>query len=339
MARRKKDKKLRGGIGPPLLFIGILVLASYILGTTLTNRSVSDTTQSYTIDKSASYTQQQKGSVQMEDVKFVKDTPTSAPTHAPVPAGCSADSGQTVPPDCVCPDVHITCQGGKCVKIDYEKSGTGLQFYTCELVDQYELCKTVATQGDGDYCIGKPVIYLYPEKPTTVNVNVETAGNVFTSDPQIESKNTWTNVLAHPDGTLIYRNKTYNELFYESTTKVLRRPEKGIVMTKQNLEPQLRTFINRLGLTKPSEQQEFLDWWIPRLEKISTGKIFVSILTKDEKDRVDHVSISPRPDTFIEFIAYFAPLAEGETVQPLALPPTPIRKGFTAVEWGGVIGE
>lgn len=262
----------------------------------------------------------------------IKATPT--PSDA-----CTGDSGKPVGPDCVCPDAHVICEKGKCVKIIKELSGPFYQDSTCEQWDKNGWCGPMYAPEDGKaYCIGKPVIYLYPEKDTLVDVAVKTAGKIAVSDP-LYPVDGWKDVLAHPDGTLIYKNKQYRELFYESETHDLKRPKAGIVITKQNLKTDLLSFITQLGLTREDEQNEFLDWWLPRLAQIKTDKIFVSILENDEKQRLDKVIISPKPNTMIEFIVYFAPLSNNETVIPLILPPTPIRTGFTAVEWGGVIGK
>lgn len=186
-------------------------------------------------------------------------------------------------------------------------------------------------------CFGKPVIYLYPEKDTVVSVQVKTQGKVVVSDPKIEMGNSWTNVLAHPGGMLSYQGKSYSELFYETESSTLSAPKKGIVIKTSELASQLRKNISLLGLTKENEQQEFLDWWLPRLQALNSPYILFSVLEPDEKARVDNVEISPKPDTFIDFMAYFKPLSKIETVEPLIITPAPTREGFTAVEWGGVI--
>lgn len=288
---------------------------------------------SYTVaDQQSSNT---KG-LQMTKVNF--STPTPSPTPIPQ-SGCFADSCQPIGSECNCPDLHITCKDGKCLKVEISKSGPLYQSYTCANVDAEQWCTGVCGKTiEGDYCLGKPVIYLYPEKPTLVNVTVETAGKIVVSDPFYPAGG-WKNVLANPNGKLQYQNREYRELFYETESHALGRPKAGIIMEKNNLDKGLKNFIERLGLTRPDEQREFLDWWIPRLKKIKTDKIFVSILETEEKSRVDSVEISPRPDTFIQFIVYFAPLSDNETIIPLTLPPTPQRNGFTAIEWGGVIAK
>lgn len=186
-------------------------------------------------------------------------------------------------------------------------------------------------------CIGKPVIYLYPTKTTLVDVSLSIPGIVTVSNP-LYPEGGWKNVEAHPDGSLKYNGSTYKELYYETalTTKSP-QPTQGIFIPKDTLEEQLTTITTQLGLL-PIERQEFLDYWIPRLTALNTPYVFFSILDPQEKERVDHVAISPKPDTMIAFIAYFKGVQTPFAIQPLQLPLTPPeRKGYTAVEWGGTI--
>lgn len=186
-------------------------------------------------------------------------------------------------------------------------------------------------------CIAKPVIYLYPEKPTNVSVSLTIPGSVVKSDPLYPASG-WQNVLAQPDGTLHYQGKTYRELFYEtSVTTVTQTPPTGMVVASKDLVPQLTEMTTKLGL-RPDEQQEFLEYWVPTLQSLHSPYMLVSIMTPTQKEAVDHVSIQPAPQTRIEFLAYFKPLQEKITIAPLVLPATPpARVGFTEVEWGGTI--
>lgn len=337
----------RGGVWPPLIFLALLLGGSYIFSTTLVTKSATDTTEFYTIDPVGS--SQKEGALQMKSLNASLAYPTIPQSHRPppeaIPTGvienaCNHDNGKKMQPGCKCYVWIVTCQNKGCVNVKFDDDG---HEYKCDEVF-HDWCRTpqMAGEGDGDYCIGKPVIYLYPKEPIVVNVTIEAAGEIFISDPQIsfdrtKNKGSWLDVMAHPNGILFYKGHPYRELFYESNTPTLNRPKKGIVMSKDSLETQLLDFIKRLGLTRNDEQKEFMDWWMPQLLDLQTEKIFVSILEKNEKDRLDKVTIHPKPDTFIEFIVYFAPLKENETVEPLILPPTPERVGFTAIEWGGVI--
>ena len=328
-ARKRVLKKImKGNIVLPLLFV-IIGFGILLTSGALVNKSSVDTTEQFGDAEVASSSG--KSNLQLKDISF-KPKPTPE-------AACTADSGNEIPDACVCPDAHVVCEGGKCKEIIKDKSGGGFQNYTCAQWDQYGWCKPPYAPHDGHFCIGKPVIYLYPTSDTLVDVSVITEGKVVISDPQIESFGGWKNVLAHPDGTLFYKNATYRELFYETDTTKVTRPNAGIIIEKENLRSKLLAFVTQLGLTRQDEQEEFLDWWIPRLNSISTDKLFVSVLERDEKERLDQVVITPKPDTFIDFIVYFAPLEDHQTVTPLVIPPTPQRKGFTAIEWGGVIAK
>jgi len=328
MNHKYNSKFMKGNVIVPILFI-VVAFGVLLTSGTLYNKSATDSKEEY--GQAQTEGGGGKQNIQLKNVSF-------QPKPTPATDSCNHDMSKKADPDkCQCVAWLIKCEGGSCKDIDYSKSGipSGM---SCTQVDQSNWCQIFGQDGDGWYCIGKPVIYLYPEKPTSVNVSVETAGNIFISDPLYPTGG-WKNVLANPDGTLEYQNKQYRELFYETQSQALNRPKAGIAMNKQNLKTELLAFIAKLGLTRTDEQQEFLDWWIPRLQSIKTDRIFVSVLDRDEKERVDKVSISPKPDTMIEFIAYFAPLADNETVTSLILPEAPKRTGFTAVEWGGVIGR
>ena len=248
---------------------------------------------------------------------------------------CPVDTGKPVTLPCICKARQgmFTCKNKRCVVENPFDTQAKADF-----CNQYIFCETNLNYGDGSYCIGKPVIYLYPTTETYVNVTVKTQGKIIVSDPLYPSGG-WKNVLAHPSGKLVYMGKTYRELFYEIESGKVNRPKKGIVLSKENLKSNLRDKIILLGLTKKDEQDEFLDFWIPRLQELDTNYIFFSVLEKEEKERQDSVLITPKPDTFIEFIAYFAPLINPKNVIQLTITPAPERKGFTAVEWGGVIGD
>jgi hypothetical protein len=189
------------------------------------------------------------------------------------------------------------------------------------------------------YCLAKPVIYLYPTQPTNVSVSVVSPGTVVVSDPHYPEGG-WKNVLAHPDGTLLYNNKKYSELFYEtSLTQKIPEPKKGIIIAHKDIETILQKAITQFGL-KGQEEKEFLEYWVPQLQSLNSPYIFFSILDPEIKESLDKLVISPEPDTRIELIAYFKPLQKPIKVAPLSLPDQPpARVGFTEVEWGGTIAR
>ncbi len=187
-------------------------------------------------------------------------------------------------------------------------------------------------------CIGKPVIYLYPTVPTLVDVSIVSPGRIYISDPLYPTGG-WKQVLAHPDGRLRYQDKEYQELYYETEVASVAAPKAGIVIPTAHLETRLEGILDQLGL-RGNEKEEFMDYWMPRLVKLHAPYILFSILEPEEKERVDHVDIYPKPDTFIGFIAYFKAInTPFYPIDPLIIPESPKRTGFTAVEWGGTISN
>lgn len=264
---------------------------------------------------------------------------------------CEIDTGIPVDPDsgCKCPKFIIDCQNNKCVKVISEDNVPIPEPYAsnCDLSSLPK--KSFYSKGwfddlcaldryapdDGIYCIDKPVIYLYPETATLMNVSVETEGKIVVSDP-IYPTGGWKNVLAFPNGRLIYQGEEYRELFYESEASNIKIPQEGLIVKKEDIGKALKNINKRLGLTE-FESKELTDFWVPRLRNISLPYIVVSLIIDAEKDRIDKIHIKPEPDTLIEILYYFRPVDKIIDIQPLRLSQTPERLGFTAVEWGGTI--
>jgi hypothetical protein len=350
MKHKKRSKKqnlfhfpMRGNILIPLLFI-IVAFGVLLTSGAMVNKSATDPAEQYGEATVQPGPQQQN--LQLKNLTF-KQKPT------PANDSCNHDNGKpivnsgeqydpTTADACKCLQYVIECKDRRCSK--YISLGGNPQPTVpaggppcgTEQASFDTWCQSSAlTSGDGTYCLGKPVIYLYPEKTMPVKVTIKTTGKIVVSDP-LYPEGGW-DVIANPNGQIVYQGKSYTELFYESETRALSRPKAGIIMDRQNLKEELSAFITRLGLTKADEQKEFLEWWIPRLNALNSPYVFVSILDKQEKARLDKVDISPKPDTFIDFIVYFKPLNSPIDIQPLNLPQAPKRTGFTAIEWGGVI--
>ncbi|GEM_PF-908200 len=179
---------------------------------------------------------------------------------------------------------------------------------------------------------GKPVIYLYPQETTQIHVTVEPKGGMSYSDPLYV--NGW-NVIAEPNGTLTEVNskKTYPYLFWEGRGKRYEQPKRGWVIHKEAVESFLGEKLSLLGLNS-HEQKDFLEFWLPRMQE--TPYYFVTFLGKREMDIIAPLTVIPKPDTVIRILMDFSPLLWPISVEPLNIH-TPKRRGFTVVEWGGVI--
>jgi hypothetical protein len=203
-------------------------------------------------------------------------------------------------------------------------------------VDSWCSSENLAGDGTGVFCIGKPIIYLYPEVPTYTDIKIETIGNIFVSDP-IYPEGGWKNVLAYPNGNLVYEGKQYRELFYETDVEDFQKPTNGLTISKENVEDELNRILTQLGLNR-WERSEFLEYWVPILQKQDKPYVQFSLIQGKAKNEIDKVIINPKPDTFIEVLAYFKPLDKPFQGPTLILPSKPPKRiGFTAVEWGGVV--
>ncbi len=179
----------------------------------------------------------------------------------------------------------------------------------------------------------KPVLYLYPEEPTYVDVVLVVPGTVIKSIPEYGKG--WLGVLALPDGTLQYKGKTYGDLFYETAVyETASTRNEGFLIQKRSLQTDLDVLISSYGLIG-REKKEFLAYWVPRLQKEKGPAFFTRVLTLDEKNTVDKVLITPEPDTFIHLLVEFTSVGENYQFKQQSYPTPPERKGFTVVEWGG----
>ncbi len=274
---------------------------------------------------------------------------TNSPTPTTNPFMCPHDTGEQIDPNaCKCIALFLHCGNQICQEAKYgaRKTDTGDQCQNLRGISG--ISDPCIGQNDGWYCYGKPIIYLYPESPMYVNVSIETSGEIFISDPlypeggpaspgQPKDPGGWKNILAHPSGRLEYQGKEYKELFYESNIRDLKAPLHGLTLNTKYIEKELDEVLTKLGLIG-FEKQDFIEYWAPKLRELGTPYIFFSTISPSEKKRTDNVIITPKPDTFIGFIAYFKALDFPSTAPALRLPANaPKRIGFTAVEWGGTI--
>lgn len=251
----------------------------------------------------------------------VQDGPVNSPSDCcPSVPYCDL---RTNPPTAGSPDISCTCNN----KVAIQPNGGKNQSF----------CHSGTPPGPY-WCNAKPIIYLYPEEPLYVDVSVWVPGEITVSDP-LYPKGGWKDVLAYPDGTLLYQGGQYHDLFYESSVTPIDPPERGIVVPMDQAEPTLRNLATKLGL-RGYETDDLLAYWIPRLNELQTPYLIISYFPQEQKEQIDAVTIMPKPDTFIEMIFYFKGIEQPIAAKPLQLPQeTPARVGFTAVEWGGIIDQ
>jgi hypothetical protein len=340
-AKRKKNNLI------PVLFFTTLLLA---LGLIVKQQLVPYLRQASQSDNSftaqiAGNTAKALNGLQLKSITFTSPTPmiptptTSSIINTPTNSNavCHIDDNfcHNINQITCCGDATIYCSGGKCRGGFRDPNNPNICHAPGLTIGTDAICHEACGNKDGWTCWGKPVIYLYPKTDMHVNVSVQTSGEIVISDPKYPEGG-WKNVLAKPSGELIYNDRTYSELFYESEVKNSWQPKKGIIIASNQLGTQLKSIVYQLGLNL-SESQEFTEFWIPRLKNLNSNYILFSIVDKNIKQANDNVIINPQPDTRIEFIAYFKPLKFPVVIEPLEILARPARVGFTEVEWGGMI--
>ncbi|MBE6540894.1 MAG: hypothetical protein E7672_00380 [Ruminococcaceae bacterium] len=187
---------------------------------------------------------------------------------------------------------------------------------------------------DGDSCEGdevlnaKPVIYLYPESETKVDVKLTYDGKLTCTYPLYNDG--WT-VTACPDGTLVGEDgQIYNYLYWEGETETEYDFSKGFCVKGSDTAGFLEDALEKLGLNR-KEANEFIVYWLPLMQDNLYNVIsFQSDVYTDSAK----LEVSPEPDTVIRvFMAWYAEDSFKE-IEAQELD-TPERVGFTVIEWGG----
>lgn len=178
--------------------------------------------------------------------------------------------------------------------------------------------------------MGKPVIYLYPEKTTKISVNVAPQGGISVSDPEIGKG--W-NVIANPKGEILNFGdlKVYPYLFWEGFATNFVRPSEGFVVEKGNINGFFDEKLTILGLNN-KEIADFKEYWIPKLT--IDPYYFITFVPQKQFDKYAPLTITPTPDTLIRVFFDYQGLSEKKVVTEQKLEQQE-RSGFSVIEWGG----
>src|SRR3989338_10290811 len=188
--------------------------------------------------------------------------------------------------------------------------------------------------------ICKPAVYLYPEKPTEINVKLNIAGNLTASIPDYDPALGW-NVKAYPDGTIqqlnnetMQQSTTYPYLYYEADVTGITIPKEGWVIEASGIRYQVSGIMKEIGFNE-KEITDFLDYWQPRLEE--KPYYFVTLLPEEIISEKENLSLSLNPDTIIRTRVIFEGLDGPLSVMPLKNIPRHDREGFVLTDWGGAL--
>ncbi len=180
----------------------------------------------------------------------------------------------------------------------------------------------------------KPVIYLYPEQETKVNVQLTFNGTLISTYPTLPPEG-WT-VTAQPDGTLTdEEGRSYRYLFWEGVADVDWKQDSGFLVKAEDAREFLEQSLTQLGLNE-LEQNDFITYWLPKLEK--NGESFVTFAAEQYTDNAV-LTVTPQPDSVLRVQMLISKVDDSNRAAFQKLPEQELprfeREGFVIVEWGG----
>lgn len=181
--------------------------------------------------------------------------------------------------------------------------------------------------------VRKPVIYLYPDEKTAVNVKVDPVGEMIFTYPLSEGE--W-NVIASPDGTLSFKDEIFNYLFWESEQVVpdeLIDYSKGAFVKGENLTTHFEKVLKTYGLNS-QERADFITYWVPLMK--DANNLYLYLLFDETCDAFASLEIEPKPDHIGRIYVLWDKVEDSDKIEltPQEIPVLD-RTGFTVIEWGG----
>ncbi len=176
----------------------------------------------------------------------------------------------------------------------------------------------------------KPVLYLYPTMPMMIRVQFQNPNSLTTTYPKYED--CW-NVFAKPNGDLYtLDSKYYYALYWEEQANHSVDFREGFYVTKESAIPFLEEKLTMIGLND-RERNEFIMYWLPVLEQNEQSLVYFE-LTR-EREFYSPLLISPKPTSLLRISMHVKKVDGYTPIRPQQFLKFD-RKGFTAVEWGGV---
>ena len=237
-------------------------------------------------------------------------------------------------PDTLPSGVYIMVEESDVPEQTFPEDGTAhtVEYY---LTDNGELYR-IESGFMGGYA--KPVLYLYPETETELSVAFAHPESLTTVYPAYPAGG-W-HVVAQPDGTLrtvtdgTVSKRTYYALYWEESGAVPCDFSTGFCVAREDSAAFLEDSLAALGFTD-REANECILYWLPILEKSPYN--LISFEQTNSREDCNALQICPQPDSLLRVALHILPVTEPVEMEPQTLPAF-VRRGFTAVEWGGTYG-
>lgn len=179
--------------------------------------------------------------------------------------------------------------------------------------------------------MAKPVLYLYPEEETNVTVSFERLEILETTYPKFVGK--W-QVTADSQGNLTDRlGKKYYALYWDEKRVHEVDFSEGFYVEKDEAIEFLEDKLSYIGLSD-YERNEFIMYWLPILEKNEKSLVYFEFT--EERESYNKLLISPEPDSLLRLSIHIKKVDKKVSIKKQSLIKFQ-RKGFVAVEWGGMV--
>lgn len=194
--------------------------------------------------------------------------------------------------------------------------------------DSFPNCRTNETK----YL--KPMIYLYPDSVTSLDVRIGPVSSLAMTYPKDDSGR-W-QVQAYPDGRLVERKsgKEFYGLYWEGKNWAPPASDTGVVVRGSEFAQALDSLLELKGLNF-RERQECVTFWMHSL--VNSPWVMIQFFDQ-EFSQAHPLSVSPAPTTMLRVALSFRKLKSYVPLHPPVLT-TPVRRGFTVVEWGGQVND
>ena len=227
---------------------------------------------------------------------------------------------------------HLTANvTGFCIAIPVSLSTNQNEINIAYTKEEYKNMVKYGSKYDlNEQTVKKPIIYIYPEKDTKVDIELLNSSLVTTSYPKYNDG--WS-VIANPNGNLkeLNSNRIYYGLYYEAKNHNVQMKDNGFVVKGEDVIKFLEEKLEILGLNE-REINEFIIYWLPVLE--SNKYNYIRFETQEEIENYMPIKITPKPDSIIRVVMDYKPLNEKIQITEQKLIPQ-IRYGYSIVEWGG----
>lgn len=211
-------------------------------------------------------------------------------------------------------------------------------------------------------CVYKPAIYLYSKKPIEVNIKLDKSIEYSTTIPQYVPEKGWNvrvennkitdlqpeytdcKVLDKNEFGLEYAQKACTEnnypyIFWDGVqrTKSFLNTTKGWIVKKVKIKGFLEQKADLIGFNR-QEKSEFVRYWTKKLSDIDSEYFHIYFLQNAQVNSYLPIKVKPVPDSYNRVLIIAKPLKSvtKKEIEPQHLVKIS-RKGFTLVEWGGVV--